>query len=128
MKGFMKRGNIFALVGASENPEKWGNRLYTKLKSDGFDVFPVNPKYGRIGDDKCYPDLTSLPEKPDVVITVVPPKVTEQVVRQCIGLGVKRVWMQPGSESRAAIKLCRDSGIEVVFNACFVVDGLKEGF
>jgi hypothetical protein len=60
-------------------------------------------RYGKKEDDVCYPDLKSLHEKPDVIITVVPPRVTEAVVRVCRELGIRKIRMQPGSESGDAI-------------------------
>ena len=127
MKEFLKKGNIIAVVGASRNPEKWGYKIFKKLK-EFYKTYPVNPKYKEIDGTKCYPDLKSLPEKPDVVITVVPPEVTESVVKVCKDLGISMVWMQPGSESQKAIEFCKKNGIKVVYNVCFVVNGLKEEF
>lgn len=123
---FLKRDNAIAVVGASQNQEKWGNRLYRHLKNDGFRVFPVNPKDSEIEGERCYPNLKSLPEKPYLVITVVRPEVTEKVMEQCKEAGVKMVWMQPGSESKNSIIFCKEHGIEVVYGSCYVVDGLKE--
>jgi len=128
MKKFLDKNNIIAVVGASPNKEKWGWKIFTKLRESGFKVYPVNPKHEKIDNARCYPDLKSLPKKPDVVITIVPPHITEKVVEQCKKLGIEMVWMQPGSESEEAIKFCRENGIEVVYNACFVVDGLKDIF
>ena len=122
---FLDRSNTIAVVGVSSNPEKWGSKIFQRLKSLGFNVYPINPKHGRIGDSICYPDLRSLPENPNVVITAVPPKVTEWVVGECKNLGVDKVWMQPGSESENAINLCRKNHLKTIYNACFVVDGLK---
>ncbi|MEM2251396.1 MAG: CoA-binding protein [Candidatus Hadarchaeales archaeon] len=117
-----------AVVGASPNREKWGWRIYNKLKSLGFDVFPVNPNYPEIDGEKCYSSLKDLPVKPDLVITVVPPRVTEKIVEECRELGITKVWMQPGSESERAIEFCRANGIEATYNACFVVDFLGESW
>lgn len=126
MKQFLDKDNIIAVVGVSSDHDKWGWKIYKELKSAGFKVYPVNPKYDMVDQDICYHNLKSLPKKPDVVLTVVPPNVTEQVVTQCIELDIRKVWMQPGSESEKAINLCRDNGIEAVHDACFVVDGLKK--
>jgi len=127
---FLNRENKIAIVGVSNNPEKWGCRIYKSLKSAGFDVYAVNPKYTEIEGDRCYPDLRSISksEKVDVVITVVPPRVTEQIVGQCKNLGIRKIWMQPGSESEESISLCKKKGIDVIYNVCFVVDGLKQKF
>ena len=127
-RGFLDRNNIIAVIGVSSDHNKWGWKIYEELKSAGFKVYPINPKYRVVEQDICYPDLKSLPKKPDVVMTLVPPKVTEQVVGQCVELGIKKVWMQPGSESEKAINLCRTEGIELVHDACVIVDGLKQGY
>jgi len=60
--------------------------------------------------------------KIDLVITVVPARVTERVVDECKELGIKEIWMQPGSESNAAIDKAKEYGISVVSNACFMVE------
>jgi len=121
---FLNKNNAVAVIGVSADPDKWGSKIYKTLKSSNFNVYPVNPKYKKIGDDICYPDLKALPKKPDVVITVVPPRVTEQIVKACKEAGISRVWMQPGSESEKAINFCKNNDIKVVYNTCFVADGL----
>jgi len=126
MEDFLNKKNKIAVIGVSNNHEKWGYRVYKTLKSSGFSVYAVNPKHTKIDSDRCYPDLRSIPEKLDEVITIVPPKVTESIVKVCKELNIKKVWMQPGSESEDAIRFCKENGIDVMYNACFVVDGLEE--
>lgn len=123
-EGFLRKGNVIAVVGVSANPEKWGYKIYKELKTRFREVYAINPKNRGIDGDKCYPDLKSLPRKPDVVITVVPPKVAETVVRTARDIGIRKVWMQPGSESAEAIRFCENNGIECMHDACFVMDGL----
>lgn len=67
-----------------------------------------------------------MPEKPDVVNLVVPPKVTNKIVKTCKELGIKKVWMQPGSESEEAIKFCHENGIEAVYGVCIMIERRKE--
>jgi len=124
MDEFLHKGNKIAVVGVSSDPLKWGRKVYESLKSAGFEAYPINPKHTIIGQDTCYPSLKSLPEKPDVVITVVPPGATGKIVRECKELGIGKVWMQPGSESEDAIEFCKRNNIKVICKACFVVDGL----
>ncbi|MCD6126772.1 MAG: CoA-binding protein [Methanomicrobia archaeon] len=128
MEDFLDRKNKIAVIGVSNNHEKWGYKVYRSLKNSGFKVYPVNPKHEKIDSDRCYPDLRSIPEKIDEVITVVPPEITENVVKRCKELGIGKVWMQPGSESEDAIRFCEENGINVIHDACFVVDGLKKGW
>jgi len=122
IKKFLDKRNIFAVVGANRDPEKYGYQVYKDLNEAGYQVYPVNPNADRILDDKCYPDLGDLPTKPNVVDVVVPPKVTEEIVKTCKRLGITKVWMQPGSESETAIKFCNENGIDVVYGVCVMIE------
>ena len=126
---FFKKNSHVAVVGVSQDPKKWGRKIYDSLLAAGINTVPINPKHNWIGTNVCYPNLKSLPHKPSMVITVVAPKVSEQVVKQCIELGIKKVWMQPGSESEKAISLCKENNISAVHDLCIVVDllGNREG-
>jgi predicted CoA-binding protein len=125
IREILDKKNIIAVVGASRNPEKYGHQVYIDLKQAGYKVYPVNPNTDTVLGDKCYQNLKALPQKPDIVNIVVPPQVTEQVVRECKALGVKRVWMQPGSESDEAIEFCERNGIKVVHSVCIMIQRKK---
>ena len=121
IKEFLKKENVFAVVGVSGNPAKYGHQVYKDLKEAGYVVYPVNPNIDKVLGDRCYHSLTELPEKPDVVDTVVPSSVTEKTVEECKELGIERVWMQPGSESEQAIRFCEENNIKVVHDVCVMV-------
>jgi predicted CoA-binding protein len=122
IEAFLYRENVFAVVGASRDPEKYGHQVYRDLLNAGYRVYCVNPNADEILGKKCYPSLEVLPVKPDVVDVVVPPKITEQTVKTCKKLGITKVWMQPGSESEAAIKFCEENSIDVVHGVCVMVE------
>ena len=121
IKDFLRKENVFAVVGVSRNPAKYGHQVYRDLKEAGSVVYPVNPQIDEVLGDICYPSLNDLPEKPDVVDTVVQPTVTEEIVKECKALGIDKVWMQPGSESEQALTFCRQNKIQVVHDACVMV-------
>ncbi|MGV8176466.1 MAG: CoA-binding protein [Candidatus Bilamarchaeaceae archaeon] len=123
---FISKGNIVAVVGASRDPEKFGHNIFKRLEGMGFNVYPVNPNAEEIDGKRCYPDLKSIPHKPTVVISVVPPQETEALLLPMRNLGINKLWMQPGSESQRIYSICERLNIKFVSNACFVVDGLKE--
>jgi predicted CoA-binding protein len=112
---------VWAVVGASQDPAKFGYQIFRSLMEAGYTVYPVNPRGGELFGVQVFPSLADLPRPPDVVDTVVPPVVTEQIVKEMHELGLVRVWMQPGSESEAAIDYCHDHGIQVVHDACAMV-------
>ncbi len=114
------REKEIAVVGVSSNHAKYGYKIFSTLAGNGFRVEGVNPKLGELEGKRIYPRLKDLPVKPDLVITVVPPSVTETVVDQAAELGIRELWMQPGSESGEAIRKARAKGIAVTYNACFM--------
>jgi predicted CoA-binding protein len=125
IKVFLNKKNVFAVVGASRDPRKYGYQVYKNLKNARYEVYPVNPNAKEILGDKCYPSLENLPIKPDVVDVVVPPKVTEHIVETCKKLGITKVWMQPGSESEKAIEFCEKNDVDVVHSVCVMIERAK---
>lgn len=121
IREFLDKKNVFAVVGASRNPEKYGHQVFKDLRSADYRVYPVNPNADDILGDRCYPTLEDLPEKPDVADFVVPPKVTEQLVKTCKRLGIEKIWLQPGSESETAIDFCKENGMDIVHGVCVMV-------
>jgi len=119
-----------AMVGVSEERDNGCNLNYQKFKDAGYTVYAINPKIEQFKGDPCYPDLASTPEKADAVFVLARPEVTDQIVQQCIDVGVKYIWMhcmmgtKPGlvenmtSVSQDAVKLCREHGIEVIPGSC----------
>jgi uncharacterized protein len=129
VQGFLAQKKI-AIVGVSDKRDTGCNLSYKKFKEAGYQVYAVNPRISTFEGDPCYADLKSIPEKPDAVFMLTNPKVTEQVVQQCVDLGIKNVWMhcmmgtKPGlgagmtSVSQSAVEMCKANGIEVIPGAC----------
>jgi hypothetical protein len=113
---------IFAVIGASDNPDKYGNRIVKNLKSRGYKIYPVNPRLEKVEGLKCYPSVASIPEKVDVVDFVVPPAATEATLKECVSLGLRRIWLQPGSESQAAIDFCHANNLKIVHSVCVMMN------
>jgi predicted CoA-binding protein len=119
-----------AVVGVSDKRETGCNLAYRKFKENGYTVSAVNPRLESFEGDPCYPDLQSIPEKPDAVFILTNPKISEQIVQQCVDLGIERVWMhclmgtKPGlaasmtSVSPEAVRLCQENGIQVIPGSC----------
>ncbi len=129
VKNFLAQKKI-AVVGVSDKRETGCNLAYTKFKEAGYQVYAVNPRITTYDGTTCYPDLKSIPEKLDAVFMLTNPKVTDQVVQQCVDLGIKHVWMhcmmgtKPGlaanmtSVSQPAVEICKANGIAVIPGSC----------
>jgi predicted CoA-binding protein len=129
VRGFLAQKKI-AVVGVSDKRDTGCNLAYNKFKENGYEVYPVNPRIASFQGDACYADLASIPEKPDAVFILANPKVTEQIVNQCVDLGIKHVWMhcmmgvKPGlaesmtSVSQNAVETCKANDIAVIPGSC----------
>jgi hypothetical protein len=117
-----------AVVGVSRQAEKFGNMVYRELKAKGYRVFAVNPNAESVADERCYPSLAALPEPVDGVVIVVPPAETERVVQEAAAAQIRRVWMQQGAESEAAIRFCEENGIGVISGECVMMFARPIGF
>ena len=113
----------YAVVGASNDRAKYGNKVLRAYQSKGWKVYPVNPREKEVEGLEAYPNLASLPEKPRGVSIITPPPVTERVVVEAADAGARFVWMQPGAESPEAIRIAREHGLEVIGDgSCFLVE------
>ena len=112
---------ILALVGVSRSGKKYGNLVLRELKAKGIRIYPVHPEAEVIDGERCYPNLASLPEPVGGVIVVVPPSKTETVVKEAHAAGIKRIWMQQGAESPAAIRYCQENNLSVVHGECIMM-------
>jgi predicted CoA-binding protein len=112
----------FAVVGATDNPGKYGHRIFKNLKSRGYEVYPINRRLKELEGTRCYASLADIPVKVDVVDFVVPPEVTEEILKECKEVGIDRIWLQPGSESEAAIAFCHENGLKVVHGVCVMLN------
>ncbi len=104
----------FAVVGASSDRAKYGNKVLRAYLQHGRDATPVHPKEPEVEGRKAYRSLAEIPQRPDAVSIITPPKVTEAVVEEAARLGIRRVWMQPGAESPAAIERAKALGMDVI--------------
>jgi predicted CoA-binding protein len=104
----------FAVVGASQDRSKYGNKVLRVYMQNDRDAVPINPTAAEVEGLKAYPDLASVPGKIEAVSIITPPAVTERIVQDAIKRGIKHIWMQPGAESQRAIKAAEDAGANVI--------------
>lgn len=105
---------IWAVVGATNNKEKFGCKIYTRLVKAGYEVYPVNPGLTEIDGAKCYPSIEELPVIPEVVNVVVPPKIAVETVKAAAEKGTKIVWLQPGADKQEVVQAAQEAGLEVI--------------
>ena len=118
----------FAVVGASVDRSKYGNKVLRCYQQHGKEVSPINPRATEVEGLRAYPSLGSLPVKPKAISVITPPAITERVVLEAAAAGVTHLWMQPGAESEAAIRTAESLGMSVIAGGpcILVVMGYRE--
>lgn len=110
-----------AVVGATDNPAKYGSVIYRDLKRKGYRVLAVNPGRDTVDGDPAYATVADLPIAPDIIDLVVPANIGIEVVRQALDIGYDRIWVQPGAESPELLTLLQQEGAEYLADACIMV-------
>ena len=129
VRDFLAQKHV-AVVGVSSQRETGCNAAFERFVKAGYRVTPVSPHLESFEGVRCYPDLRSIPERPDAVFVLTKPEVTDAIVEECIALGIRHVWMhclwgtRPGlapestSVSEQAVARAREHGIAVIPGAC----------
>lgn len=112
-----------AVTGVSRDPKGHGsNFVYRRLRERGYEVFAVNPNADEVEGDPCYHDLKTIPGGVQAVVIGTRSEIAEDTMRECVDLGINRVWMHrsfgPGSVSEAAAGYGRSHGITVIDGGC----------
>lgn len=107
-------GQPHAVVGASPDRKKYGNKVLRAYQQLNRPVYPIHPAADSVEELTAYRSLSELPEPVHGISIIVPPKVTEAVIEEAAQLGIKHVWMQPGAESDEAIAIAEQHGMNVI--------------
>lgn len=129
IKNILLKAKTVAVVGCSDRPERTSYAISRYLKSAGYEVIPVNPNHDSCVEEKCYPDLVSIPEdiRIDVVTIFRNPRFTADMVDTAVDRAEKTghkpvIWTQLGVSSREAEKRALDHGFTYVKNRCIMVE------
>lgn len=116
-------GSPFAVVGASDDRRKFGNKVLRCYWEHGKTAYPVNPKRDTVEGRPCFAKLEDVPGPVHGVSLITQPEVSEGIVEEAAALGITRLWFQPGSESRRALETARRHGMHVIAGGpCVLVE------
>ncbi|MDF2519952.1 MAG: CoA-binding protein [Clostridia bacterium] len=112
----------WAVVGATQDTSKFGYKVFNKLKTKGYNVYPVNPKLDELDGVKCYHSISDIEAQVDVINLIVNPKVGMGVIEAAKEKGIKNIWCQPGAESPELIEKAKSYGMNIIYNECVLVE------
>jgi predicted CoA-binding protein len=118
----------WAVVGASKNRSKYGNKVLRCYQQHGREVYAVNPHESEIEGAACFASVSALPADVVALSIITPPPITEKVVREAAARGITKLWMQPGAESAEALDAAEELGLSVISGGpcLLVVLGYRE--
>jgi uncharacterized protein len=111
---------VVAVIGASSNRNKFGNRALRAFQQQGYTVVPINPNEREVEGLKTYASVLDVPGPIDMASFYVPPDIGEQVIAEVAQKGIGEVWLNPGAESDELIARARALQIQPII-ACSIV-------
>ena len=111
---------VVAVIGASSNRNKFGNRAVRAFRQQGYTVVPINPNEPEVEGLRTYASVLDVPGTVDMASFYVPPEIGEQVIAEVAQKGIAEVWLNPGAESDALIARARALQIQPIL-ACSII-------
>ncbi len=111
---------IVAVIGASNNRQKLGNRAVRAFTQQGYTVLPINPHEREVEGLKAYGSVLDVPGPIDMASFYVPPAIGEQVIEEVARKRIPEVWLNPGAESDALVARARALSIQPIV-ACSII-------
>jgi predicted CoA-binding protein len=111
---------VVAVIGASSNRQKFGNRAVRAFQQQGYTVIPINPHEAEVEGLKAYASVLDVPGPIDMASIYVPPDVGERLIEEIARKQIPEVWLNPGAESEALIARARALQIQPIV-ACSVI-------
>jgi len=122
---FLDSSRTIAVVGISDKLGRPSLTVASYLKDHGYDVWPVNPILKEVGHVPCYPDLSSLPGVPDLVVVFRKALDIPGVVDEAIHANISRVWVQEGIESPEGWEKAKSAGLSIAMNICIMKEYMR---
>ena len=102
-----------AVVGASSDRSKFGNKCVRAYAAEGWEVFPVNPGASEVEGLRAYPSIAAVPGELDRISVYLPPRATDRLIPELADKGAREVWFNPGSAGREVLARAWDYGLDV---------------
>lgn len=120
--GPQRERRTLAVVGLSDDPRKPSHSVSAYMQRAGYRILPVNPAVNEVLNERSFPSLRDLPEKPDVVNVFRLPRYIPAIVDEMIELGLRDLWVQLGIVSLPAAEAAERAGIGVVMDRCILIE------
>jgi hypothetical protein len=113
-------GKTIAVIGASTNRRKFGNKAVRAFRHAGYTVIPVNPHHTEVEGERAFPTVLDYPGEIDEATIYVPPSVGLRVIEQVAQKGIATVWLNPGADARPVVDRAKALGLQPI-TACSII-------
>lgn len=114
----VEEATTIAVVGASNDPEKYSNEVASYLMKQGYRIVPVNPTEEEVLGESAYETVDQIPEQVDVVDVFLPPEKTPEIAEDAVRAGAKTLWLQEGITNEEARQIAEEGGLAYVEDRC----------
>ena len=121
LEALQNKENIIALIGASNDPKKYGNKIFIDLLATGYIVHPINKTEIQIQGIKSHKSVSDLIQKPSIINFVIPPDEGFKVTKDLVQKGYDNFWYQPGADSRKISEFLIDENKNFIDDKCIMV-------
>ena len=115
---FLKKDDPIAVIGVSRNTKKFGRQVYEKLKLLEYKLYPINSRVDKIGTEKCFNDLESLPKNVNKLIILTPKEFTDEIITEASKKGITDIWVQQMCDSENTLTLAKSLNMNIILNEC----------
>jgi len=113
-------GKVVAVIGASNNRDKFGNKALRAFERQGYTVIPINPHESEVEGHKAYPTVLDVPGDIDMATVYVQPAVGVLVMEQVARKSIPEVWLNPGADDDVVVARARELGLNPI-QACSII-------
>lgn len=117
-EAIVKEAKTIAVVGLSDDPEKYSYEVGSYLLEQGYRIIPVNPNNEEVFGEPAYDTVEQIPEQVDVVDVFLPPEKTPEIAEDAVRAGAKVLWLQEGIENEEARRIAEEGGLTYIEDAC----------
>jgi predicted CoA-binding protein len=116
-----------AVIGASSNRHKFGNKALRAFREQGFTTIPINPNEAEVEGQRTYASVLDFPDTIDLATFYVPPHVGVRVMDDVAGKRIPEVWLNPGADDPAVVARARELGLKTVRQCSIIAIGENPG-
>ena len=125
IKEEMLEKKVWVVAGVTGKKDKFGYKIWKKLKQHGYETFGVNPNYEEIEGEQIFPAVKDLPVKVDVLDMVLPPKISIHTLDEAKAAGIEYIWFQPGTYNNEVLAKAKELEFKVLYDDCVLATLIK---